>query len=198
MGGNWSLCCLKNGLEKNTLNFPDTTLLPGRNYPLPYVCTGDDAYPLTVYMMKPYPQKNLSLEKCMFNQQLSRIRCISVNAFGILANCWSIQKAVSPRTEKVKAITLAVLTLHNWLRKESNTGKVYFSPTLDDPEDPETGEIIEEFWRKEIPTESWKSLSNTRARNPDIKAKHIREEFTDYFTNEGCISWQWKCIKIDI
>ena len=58
MGGNWSLCCLKNGLEKNTLNFPDTTPLPGRNYALPYVCMGDDTYPLTVYMMKPYPQKN--------------------------------------------------------------------------------------------------------------------------------------------
>ena len=91
-----------------------------------------------------------------------------------------------------------MLTLHNWLRKESNTGKVYFSPTLVDPEDPETGEITEEFWRKEIPTESWKSLSNTRACNPAIEAKHIREEFIDYFMNEGCIPWRWKCTKIDI
>ena len=91
-----------------------------------------------------------------------------------------------------------MLTLHNWLRKESNIGKVYFSPTLVHREDPETGEIIEEFWRKEIPTESWKSLSNTRARNPDIEAKRIREEFTDYFTNECCIPWQWKCLKTDI
>ena len=55
----------------------------------------------------------------------------------------------------------------------SNIGKVYFSPTLVDREDPETGEIIEEFWRKEIPTESWKSLSNTRARNPAIEAKRL-------------------------
>ena len=80
----------------------------------------------------------------------------------------------------------------------SNIGKVYFSPTLVDREDPETGEITEEFWRKEIPTESCKPLSNTRARNPAIEAKQIREEFTDYFTNEGCIPWQWKCTKIDI
>ena len=62
----------------------------------------------------------------------------------------------------------------------SNIGKVFFSPTLVDREDPETGEITEEFWRKEIPTESSKSLSNTRARNPAIEAKHIREEFMDY------------------
>ena len=66
-GGNWYHCCLKTGFEKNTLNLPDPTPFPDRNYPLPYICTGDDAFPLTVYMMKPYPQKNLSLEKCMFN-----------------------------------------------------------------------------------------------------------------------------------
>ena len=48
---------LKNSLEKNTLNLPDLTPLPDRNYRLPYACTRDDAFPLTAYMMKPYPQK---------------------------------------------------------------------------------------------------------------------------------------------
>ena len=66
-GGNWSQSRLKNGLEKNSLNLPDATPHPGRNYPLPYVCTGYDAFSLTAYMMKPYPQKNLSLEKRIFN-----------------------------------------------------------------------------------------------------------------------------------
>ena len=163
------------------------------------MCMGDDAFPLTAYTMKPYPQKNLSLKKHIFNYQLSRMRRISEKAFGILANRWTVfRKSFLLEPERVKAITLAVLTLHNWLRKESNTGKVYFSPTLVDREDPETGEIIEEFWRKEIPTESWKSLSNTRAHNPANEAKRIREEFTDYFTNEGCIPWQWKCARVDI
>ena len=152
-GGNWSQSRLRNGLEKNTLNLPDPA--PGRNYPLPYVCTGDDAFPLTAYMMKTYPQKNLSLEKRIFNYRLSRMRHISENAFGILANCWRVfRKPFLLEPEKVKAITLAVLTLHNWLRKKSDIGKVYFLPTLVDREDPETGEIIEGSWRKEIPTES--------------------------------------------
>ena len=47
-----------------------------------------------------------------------------------------------------------MLTLHNRLRKVSNIGKVYFSPTLVNHEDPETGEITEEFWRKEIPPQN--------------------------------------------
>ena len=197
-GGNWSQTRLKNGLEKNTLNFPDPAPLPGRNYPLPYVCTGDDAFPRTAYMMKPYPQENLSLEKRIFNYQLSRMKRISENAFGILVNCWRVfRKPFFLEPEKVKAITLALLTLYNWLRKESDIDKVYFSPTVN-REYAETGEIIEGSWRKEILTESWKSLSNTRAHNPANEAKTIREEFTDYITNEGCIPWQWKCARVDI
>ena len=111
-GGNWSKSSLKNGLEKNTLNFPDPTPLPGRNYPLPYMCTGDDAFPLTAYMMKPYPQKNLSLEKRIFNYRLSKMRRISENAFGILANSWRLfRKPFLLEPEKVKAI-LHLLCLH--------------------------------------------------------------------------------------
>ena len=56
-GGNWSQPRLKNGFEKNTLNLPDPTPLPGRNDPLPYVCMGDDGFPLTAYMMKHYPKE---------------------------------------------------------------------------------------------------------------------------------------------
>ena len=89
-----------------------------------------------------------------------------------------------------------MLAIPSWLRKESNIGKVYFSPTLVDREDPETGETTEGSWRKEIGTESWKSLSNARAHNPANEGKCIREEFTDCFTNEGCISWQWKCATV--
>ena len=85
-GGNWSQIRLENGLEKNTLNLPDPTPLPDRNYPLPYVCMGDDTFPLTAYMIKPYPQKTLSSEKRIFNCRLSRMRRISENAFGIFVN----------------------------------------------------------------------------------------------------------------
>ena len=56
-GGNWSQSRWKNGLDKNTMNMPDPTPFTGRNYLLPYVCMGDDAFPLIAYMIKPYPQK---------------------------------------------------------------------------------------------------------------------------------------------
>ena len=44
--------------------------------------------PLSNYMMKPYPERNLTVEERVFNYWLSRMRRIPENGFGILANRW--------------------------------------------------------------------------------------------------------------
>ena len=75
-------------------------------------------------MMKTYLQKNLTVEKRIFGYRLSRMRRISENGFGILANR-VFRKPFSPELEKFKMITLTAITLHNWLRKDSTYGKVY-------------------------------------------------------------------------
>ena len=46
-GGNWSQSPLKHALECGALNLPDPQPLPGRQNLVPYVCTGDDAFPLS-------------------------------------------------------------------------------------------------------------------------------------------------------
>ena len=123
-GGIWSRCPLKDALEKNKLNIPEPKPLPGRLKNTPYVCTRDVAFPLSLYKMKPFPQRNLTTEKRVFNYRLSRMRRISENGFGILANKWSVfRRPFSLAPEKVKIITLAAITLHNWVRSEHNIGK---------------------------------------------------------------------------
>ena len=47
---------LKLALECNAINLPDVKPLPGRQHAVPFVCTGDDAFPLSSFMMKPYPR----------------------------------------------------------------------------------------------------------------------------------------------
>ena len=135
-GGNWSQSPLKLALESGLLNLPDPTPLPGRSKSIPYVCTGDDAFPFSSFMIKSYPQKGLTTEKHVFNYRLSRMRRISENGFGILVNRWGVfRRPFSLETEKVKVIALATISLHNWQRKDSSYGKVYILIELVDNED---------------------------------------------------------------
>ena len=116
---------LKMALEDNTLNIPKPMPLSD-GMDIPYVLVGYYAFPLSHYMMKPYPQKNLCSDKSIFNYRLSRARRISENAFGILANRWRVFcKPFLLKPEKVKLITYSCLILHNFLRSESTSGKIY-------------------------------------------------------------------------
>ena len=51
---------------------------------LPYVFIADDAFPLTTRCMKPYPQRDLSASKRLFNYDVSRGRRTTENTFGII------------------------------------------------------------------------------------------------------------------
>lgn len=74
--------------EENTVNLPQPEPLPDGDptVPVPYFLIGDDAFGLKPWMMKPYPQRQLTKEERIFNYRLSRARRVVENAFGILAN----------------------------------------------------------------------------------------------------------------
>ena len=52
----------------------------------PYVIVGDDAFALKPFLMKPYPQQDLDLERRICNYRFSRAQRIVENVFGLLAN----------------------------------------------------------------------------------------------------------------
>lgn len=68
----------------NSLNLPKPTPLSGRAMLVPYVLTGDDVFALT----------RLSKAQRIFNYKLSRMRKISENCFGIIANRWKVFRAL--------------------------------------------------------------------------------------------------------
>ena len=80
----------------------------------PYVFVGDDAFALKKFMMKPYPQQNLTADKRVYNYRHSRARRISENLFGILANRWRIFfTTINLEPKHVENIVLSALALHN-------------------------------------------------------------------------------------
>lgn len=55
---------LKKQLENNYLNLPKAKSISENGPKLPYVIVGDEAFPLTSYMLRPYPRSsNLDIKK---------------------------------------------------------------------------------------------------------------------------------------
>ena len=77
---------LKQALQNGTLNLPPSATLEGITNKTCYHIVGDDAFPLSKNIMKPYPHRNLDKPKRIFNYRLSRARRVVENAFGMLAN----------------------------------------------------------------------------------------------------------------
>jgi hypothetical protein len=107
---------LQNSVE-NPLKLPTPRALPGRQNLVPYVLTGDDAFSLTRYLMKPFPHSGLSQEQQVFNYRLSRMRRISEYGFGLMANrCRLFRSSIQLPSQTVKRLVLAALVLHNYFR----------------------------------------------------------------------------------
>ncbi|GBN41190.1 hypothetical protein AVEN_170153-1 [Araneus ventricosus] len=79
------------------------------------VLVADDAFPLSLNFMKPYPGRGLNDEERVFNYRLSRAQRVSENAFGILAARFQIfeQKILTSAMNATK-ILMACCVLHNF------------------------------------------------------------------------------------
>ena len=171
------------------MKLPKDDALPVNGVIVPYVFVGEDAFALKKFMMKPYPQQNLTADKRVYNYRHSRARRISENLFGILANRWRIfPTTINLKPKHVENIVLSALALHNMLIRNPAYRSGNLADTL-----LENGEVLEEEWRDNVATDSFHPLQNARSRhNPSISAKTVRDNFKDYFMNEGVVDWQWK------
>ena len=110
-------------------------------------CTGDNPFPLSTDMIKPYQQSNLANKKWIFNDRLSRMRGIFKKGFGILTIRWRVfRNSFMLEPEKMKAVTLVTITLLNWLQEVSENRKIYIPKGLINNENIEMNEIFEGSW----------------------------------------------------
>lgn len=187
-GGVYRNSSLSKALEGNLLGMPPPATLSDDENEFPYVMVADDAFPLKLNIMKPYPFRGMTKEQRIFNYRLRRARRIVENAFGILANRFRIFLSpilLSP--ENVQKITLASCVLHNFLREKTPSG--YTPPGSLDVEDIENGRVNDGEWRSES-SEALRSIRVTGTNNYKPDAKAVRDQFCDYFNTVGTVPWQ--------
>ena len=75
----------------------------------------DSAYPLTTWLMKPFPDRGrLTPKQRKFNLKFSTLRCVVERAFGVLKSRWRITlKTIEQKTITLKKTVIAACVLHN-------------------------------------------------------------------------------------
>lgn len=160
--------------------------------PMPYFLAGDEAFSLEANIMKPYPQRNLSEEKRVFNYRISRARRVSENVFGILASRFRVfYSTLCVHPDSAIKIALSTITLHNFLRSKS-PGRYIPQGSLD-TEDSD-GSVKEGTWRREIQNNPFTPFPNSRKGRQPRRAEAIRDQLCQYLNGPGQVPWQWKCL----
>ena len=114
---------LGTGFMQGHLDVPAPKSLPNfQNMgDLPYCLVEDEAFPLRMDLMRPYPwaaRATLPQDQLVFNYRLSRARRIVENTFGILAQRFRIyNKRMQLSDYNADIIIKATCTLHNFLTK---------------------------------------------------------------------------------
>lgn len=183
-GGVYAHSDLKQAMDSTLLNVPSAQSLPGTDVVMPFMFVADEAFPLHTHLMKPYSFRDLDHEQRIYNYRLSRASRVVENAFGILANRWQVfLKAIPVDPEAVSWITLAALSLHNYLRAQATD--TYIPPALVDIED-EDHHITPGSWCSDT---TLQSVLTGRDRNTTRTAKEQRDRLKDYFSSPAAFGF---------
>ena len=111
---------ISSAFKKNTLNLPESQVLPGTNLNIPYFLVGDEVFPLKPWLLRPYPGRLLQL--LIYNYRHSRARRVTENAFGILRDRWRIfNHPIKASVQNTERYVMVCLCLHNYLRQTGNS-----------------------------------------------------------------------------
>ena len=193
-GGVLSNSAFGRAIKNGSLSLPGDENIDGLRLPIPYFFVADQAFPLTNYMLRPYPGTYLPLNQRIFNYRLSRARRVIENAFGILATKFRIfRRPIVAKPDKVTKITEAACALHNYLKiSEAQcppAARHYCPPGYVDQEDRE-GNIIPGDWRSHDDNQL-SSIHQIGGNRYSSSAKQLRDMLTNYFiSTAGALAWQ--------
>lgn len=118
---------LHHGIDGGKIVLPEETNLPSSTIKTPYVFLGDEAFPLSEYLMRPFPRAQLQEgdENDIFNYRLCRARMVVECSFGAIVSKFRILgKAIETNVENAVQIVKAITLLHNIIKDLEGTSEV--------------------------------------------------------------------------
>nr|CAI5861772.1 unnamed protein product [Callosobruchus analis] len=147
---------------------------------------GDEAFALHDHILKPFPQRDLTHERRIYNYRLSRGRNVVENVFGFIAARFRIlHTPINVSVDKVSYFVMAICVLHNFLKKRASA---YVGGNAFDSVNATTHEInYNAEWR-----ENGVQLVGLRpvCQGTYSEAKTNRDKYVTYFNEEGAVPWQ--------
>lgn len=128
---------------------------------------GDEAFSLKSNLMRPYPNRNLTIEQRTYNFRHSRARRCVECAFGILSNKWRVLHS-SINTDVKNAIKIIQVTcvLHNFVRRREGIN-----------------------FKDQLRTCTLRDIRTSRL-VVSTSGQRVRNFYKEYFVNEGRLNWQ--------
>jgi len=133
-GGIFRSSLIGQKFHNKEMNVPQPQPILADGVLLPYVIVGDEAFPLTEYLLRPYLGRGaLNKERKIYNNRLSRARRMIESSFGILCSQWRIlRRPIDTTINTCMKIVQAIICLHNWLRIKDIGYDEYVSSDLVD------------------------------------------------------------------
>lgn len=193
-GGVFNRSDFGKALDAKKLNLPPPKALQGRTTPVPYVLVGDDAFSMRPNLMKPYPGQSyarLTEKQRIFNYRLSRCRHTIENTFGVMSAYFqAIRQPIRQDAEKARQIVKAICALHNFKIDRKHAAYIS-SVNMECRNDT----IRRGDWRREVEgSDTFFGLERTENLDIHIGAVIVRNEYCEYFNNEGRVHWQDRAI----
>lgn len=172
------------------MNFPSPSTLPWTDSEIPYLILGDEAFPLLLNLMKPYPrsQSSTDMSKAIYNYRLSRARRVVENAFGILTQTFRIfHTPICLSLDVVDNLITSACIIHN-IRIDSNT-------TISKQSDEELHALPSNNFFS-IGNQDEPLLENTDQIEPIdengniLTPRDVRDKLREYFNSIGAVPWQ--------
>jgi len=179
-GGVFNSSSLSAAIESgNVLQLPTDCKLPGSDTVCPYVIVADDAFAMRRHLVKPYCNRNLTLEQRIFNYRLSRARRVVENAFGLLCSRFRVfSKAIALAPDKVQTVVMATCCIHNFLLRNPTSTENYL---------PKNSE--------ESCSCDLQPIQSNRVNRANNMATAVRDDLCIYFNSAaGAVSWQMNAV----